>query len=192
MKADLQGKLRSGRSVPSIAKEQGVTREGVYWHIRREPETFIAYLIGKIIRWARHRARTGPGGEGRLRYSREDLIEVLERFLAESDKRGAAAYRAWAKGKDVPSVTTLSRRFGSWSAALATVGVRGRSRATSTRYDLEATYSWARRVWLDGGSRGFWQRWEKGRPANVASAKSCQYRWGSARRLVEEAFGGKL
>lgn len=118
-------------------------------------------------------------GAARTRYTDEELREGLRRYGRRVGGRafGVLEFQAW-KGRPFGAGTVI-RRFGTWHAALRSVGIEGASRRRVADAELLAEFE---RVWR-----------EMGRPPGerslalrgAFSRNAYKARWGSVKRLAE-------
>ena len=131
------------------------------------------------------------------RYSEAELIGALRRANAAMGERhlSVARYLKWAKADPgVPGELTICKRFGSWNAALAAIGVEPKTSPKgfgAPRYTDEDLIAALRRVQvqhLDGGlpSIGGYQTHRMGDEPSAAAIRNRFGMWTKALAMLEE------
>lgn len=70
----------------------------------------------------------------RRKWSEEELLDWVRRYLAESDRTSYADFSQWLRDQaDSPSANTVRNTFGSWSAVLEAAGPPTESDGHSVR-----------------------------------------------------------
>ena len=75
----------------------------------------------------------------------EAISQALREFVAATDTPTMARFTALREGRDWPSLATVLRRHGTWTAALQSVGVTVRSSGRARQFSDEDLASWVRR-----------------------------------------------
>lgn len=121
--------IAEGRALSDVARDYGITYQSMCYTIATRALIPLRYAVRAGLLKERTTAQRIRGIT-----MNESQLAAVSRYVTSTDKPTSRGYSQWRDKTDktLPSVQTIVRHFGSWSAALLAAGSR---QAQSSRYD---------------------------------------------------------